>query len=292
MKKHKLVAVVGTLALTANLLLPGLVFGQAPQQGDLSVACSGASPTFSETPAATFDFTTDGVSGAITSSNTKVETYSDDNGNVLGFNIVSPAAANNGAEDRYIEAQDVRDYNGDSDPLNPPDPDECGNNGLHIDLAVINNPLDATAEGPTGSNTPIYFDSNPSADGGDYIPLTGVYVVSDATATSCPAGSTVTNGLCFRTSLSTTCQDSANCSATASAATYDVTTTNFATPETFTTALGSAANTPVTRTLVSVPDGSAVYGKVGTGTAFRADVPAFQPNGTYQLNLQYDVIAN
>jgi|GEM_PF-2092184 len=37
MKKHQIVAAVGTLALAANLLLPGLAFGQ--QQGTVDVGC-------------------------------------------------------------------------------------------------------------------------------------------------------------------------------------------------------------------------------------------------------------
>ncbi len=44
MKKHQIVAVVGTLALAANLLLPGLAFGQ--QNGQVQINCpSSAGPT-------------------------------------------------------------------------------------------------------------------------------------------------------------------------------------------------------------------------------------------------------
>lgn len=83
MKKHKIVAIVGTLVMTSNFLFPGLVFGQANQQGDLNIGCSGASPTFSEVPAATFDFSTNGLGGTITSSNAVVSTYSNPTGDLF-----------------------------------------------------------------------------------------------------------------------------------------------------------------------------------------------------------------
>ncbi len=269
MKKHKLAAVVGTLALTANLLLPGLAFGAQDQTGSLSIACDNTAPSFSEVPATSFDFSTDGAGGPITSSNDIEETYSDPAGEL----------DNVGGEDRYLEVQDVRDFNGSS---------ECGNDGLHVELTVVEDPDNTDS---------VYFDSDPNNAGGYFIPLTGVYFVTSAGTIggTCPAGSTITNGVCFRSG--TYCQDGTadSCSDTQNAAIYNAASTAFTTPATFTTALGTAANTVAGRTLLNFngtaenATDAAIYGKAGVGVAFRADVPAFQPNGTYQLNLQYDV---
>jgi hypothetical protein len=59
MKKHNAVAVVGTLALLANLLVPGLAFGQN-QTGTAQLNCSATAPSISVTPATAFNFTSDG----------------------------------------------------------------------------------------------------------------------------------------------------------------------------------------------------------------------------------------
>jgi len=63
MKKHYLVAIIGTLALVANLLVPGLAFGQSqqggteqvncPDPGDVSITTAPESVTFQPTPSPT-----------------------------------------------------------------------------------------------------------------------------------------------------------------------------------------------------------------------------------------------
>jgi len=51
MKKHKLIATVGTLALLANILVPGLAFGQSDQTASQTIDCqAGRTLSITETP--------------------------------------------------------------------------------------------------------------------------------------------------------------------------------------------------------------------------------------------------
>jgi hypothetical protein len=256
MKKHNVVALVGTLALLANLLVPGLAFGQA-QTGTATLTCSATAPTFTVEPEAAFDFQADGNTVAdIVSSNVAVSVYN------------NPAAVlGTGAGTDYIEVQDVRD------------PSESGcNEGLTVVLHATDPDTDT-----------LYFDGG---TGDFYIPLNTTYFVTSSD--TCPAGSTEAGDVCFDdTALcgNTDGNPATDCDATDGTALFDYTGTAFTTIGTFTgvanSTLGTAANTPADRTILSFADNNELYGKAGVGIAYATTLRAGQPYGTYTMNLEY-----
>lgn len=264
MKKQSLVAAIGTFALAANVLLPGLAFGQSNQTGTADIACNTTNPTFNLTPAAAVTFSGDGAGSAI---------YAQLGGQ-QAYNNAAGALTTTTGED-YISVVDVRD------------PSSAGcNDGLTLALNVI--------DGSDADGT--YFDSAPGAAGGDFLPLDQLYYVT--TADTCAAGATenTTNGICFDNSALCGAGDgnpAAACGNTHGTTIADYTGTAFTTLTTFTTdadsALGTAANTPATRNVLVFADGTELFGEAGFGVSYAVDIPANQETGTYVVELQYTV---
>jgi hypothetical protein len=264
MKKHNVVALVGTLALLANLLVPGLAFGAdtAGQAGTLSTICGGATTaSFSITPAASFTFWPDGSAGLMYSSISAQQAYNNPNGAALTVTTGND----------YIEVTDTR---------NPSGP-TCSD-GFTVTLAALN---------PGNPTETRFFDSNDGIATGNYIPLTDTYVVSNSD--TCPAGSTEVGDVCF--DAAALCGNGENliasaCQSADGTTSSDYTGTDFATLATFTAAgdaLGSAANTPTTLNVLSFADNAELFGKAGLGVSYGVNIPGGTPAGTYTLNLQY-----
>ena len=144
MKKQNLIALVGVVALVANLLLPGLAFGQADdtstQQGTAQIACStGGVVAFSpDTTMDDFSFYADSEALTKIQQGTTDVTY--------GFSNKTSADAEPTHLNRFISVYDPRDPR---DPL-------CANGGIQVDVSA----LDSNDDGN-------YFDGE---DGVDAIP--------------------------------------------------------------------------------------------------------------------------
>lgn len=265
MKKQTLVATLGTLALAANVLLPGLAFGQQ-QTGTADVTCSTTAPAFTVTPAAAFTFYPDGSSGTIYSSSSQQQAFNNPNGAALG----------NSAGTDYLQVNDVRD------------PSAAGcNNGLTLTVAV--------QDGSDGDG--CYFDAAPTTGVGpcadDFIPLNDLYVVSSNDG--CPAGTTAgASGICFDSSALCGAGDgnvATACAGTEGSTGVDYAGTSFATLATYTTdgAAFGTANTPnVTPTSVfAFADGTELFGEAGVATSYAVDIDAGTQTGTYVVEILY-----
>lgn len=285
MKKQTLVASIGTLALAANVLLPGLAFGQEDQVGTLDIGC-GDAPAFTAVPATTFNFTADGDQtitpglNDLTVSASAQNAFSDDAGNL----------ENDAGVDRYLQVSDNRD------PAEP----TCNNDGLTVDVRIIADPTNS-------DNDDRLFETDPTIDADPFIDLQDLYVLSavGSTGQTCPAGTAVggssNNGICFSTgSLCGTGDNSATvtCDGTngGSAPLNYTTDTAFDQIATFTgsgTALGDSdvttpgedTSTPVV--VLSFADSAELFGEAGLATAFGLVIDAAQQAGTYEANLQY-----
>lgn len=265
MKKHNVVAMVGTLALLANLLVPGLAFGQdtAGQAGTLSTVCGAATTaSFSITPAAAFTFYPDGSSGLMYSSISDQQAYNNPNAAALTVTTGND----------YIEVTDTR---------NPSGP-TCSD-GFTVTLAALN---------PGSASESRYFDSNDGNASGNYIPLNETYFVSNSD--TCPGGSTEVGDVCF--DAAALCGNGENliasaCQSADGVTSSDYTGTDFATLATFTggnaDTLGSDVNTPTTLNVLQFADNAELFGKAGLGVSYGVNIPGGTPAGTYTLNLQY-----
>jgi hypothetical protein len=261
MKKQTLVAVIGTLALAANILLPSLAFGQATetQTGTADILCDTTAPSFSSTPAATFSFYGDGSSTSIYASNIDQQAFNNPNG--------APLDSGDNTDSSYL-----------NDGRNPEVLD-C-NNGLTFTVTV----QDGTdADG-------IYFDANPTGAGGDFIELEDLMVVSSSD--NCLVGHTeAAQGICF--------DDLALCGqgdgvtpvacTTEGSTSVDYTGTSFATWATYTgngATLGTT-NTPSSTTLMSFADGSELFGRAGLATSYGVYIDGGDKVGTYVVEILY-----
>lgn len=267
MKRQHLVATLGTLALAANLLLPGLALGQvdANQTGTATVACNNVDPMFYTTDNEiddAFNFYEDGTSGTIYASFSSTNVFNNPTGSEL-----SPGTT----DGDFIEILDQRD------------PSESGcNDGLTLTVTVED---DGTADGRI-------FDSNPAGASGYSIPLTGVYYVSDGD--TCPATYTNFNNICFKSTALCGEGDgvtAVTCDATDGVAGDSVYTggNDYAEIATYTAAgaLGTGPNVPDTHSVFSFADGDELYGIATTGVSYATTIPGGQPAGTYVLNIVY-----
>ena len=95
-----MVAAIGTLALVANLLVPGLTHAAVtnPQTGTAIIGCSTDAPSFSVTPSSAFSFYGDGSSTAITASFSDQKAFNNPDGDL-----------NSAADTNYIQVHDGRD---------------------------------------------------------------------------------------------------------------------------------------------------------------------------------------
>lgn len=273
MKKQTLVATIGTLALLANILLPGLAFGQAGQTARTSITCDPTSPSYVFTPAAVAELSSDGVGGTV---------YS----RLAAQNVFNQGAGIN------LTATDAADYVSVTDPRDPSAP--LCNDGLTVTMA----PIDTDEDG-------CFFETAPTVDGDtdldgicdegedNFIPLDQFYYITSSD--TCMAGGTENNttGLCFASGTlcgegdgtpATACTEATDGSTSGGA---DYTGTAFATIATFTSSatgsLGSAENTAAIRTILDFDDGDELYGTAGTGIAYAATTTANQETGVYQL---------
>jgi hypothetical protein len=276
MKKHNVVALVGTLALLANLLVPGLVSAADPlQQGTADIRCSENTAGITVTPDAGFDFTSDGTQPAgasnyLYASSSAQYAYN----NNLDTDISTAAGGD------YIEVNDPRD----------PSAVTC-NEGLILQLAAID---DTTADG-------AIFESG---DTGVVIPLDGVRMVTSADY--CPATYTKINNICFApTALcgagsgvqATTC--AAGDGAVATGLNYSG--IDFGGATAWTTYNANAANqrlgtsnTPTVKNVITfennATNGHGLYGNAGLAFSYGVEIPASKQAGTYVLNLQYTLL--
>lgn len=91
MKKHNIIALIGVLALTANLLIPGLAFGQ--QTGILGVDCPAPGGTSAPTPPSTVTFDSLPASSSAQSS---YDSLLDNSNPLPAANLLSVADADSG----------------------------------------------------------------------------------------------------------------------------------------------------------------------------------------------------
>jgi len=273
MKKHNILALVGTLALLANLLVPGLASADtAGQSGTVSLTCLNNSYSFSVTPARSFDFKrpnqTDGTTFLPNMYSSTSVQYAFNNVNGTDLNV-------SGNNHDYVEVQDQRD---------PSDP-SC-NTGLTVTLHAIN-PGHATQVADTR-----YFDDADGTAAGHSIPLNTTYVLTSAHA--CPAGSTVKGGdVCFdNTAL---CGKGSGVQPGACDGTEGLTAADYSSGTAFATLtsfpangkLGSAADTAADIAVLGFASTHELYGKAGVGVTYGTTIPAGQPSGVYTLNLEY-----
>jgi hypothetical protein len=257
MKKHQVIALVGTLALLANLIVPGLAFGQVPQAqtGTADIGCSLTAPAYTAVvPAAAFDFTTDGANlnpgvNSLVASN--VEQYA--------FNTANGAELNFATGNDYVQINDIRDPS----------------------LAGCNDGLTLTLEESDNS----FADA-----GGHSIPITDLKIVT-STAACVTAGGYAVNGICY--DADALCgEGDPTAAATCTIAdgtsiamhTGDTLWNDIATYDTDGVNLDSAGGAKV---LISAPDDHEIYGKAAVGVAFGLRIPAAQPSGTYTADLVY-----
>jgi hypothetical protein len=255
MKKHHVLAMVGTLALLVNLLVPGLSFAAGEgQEGTATLTCLTDVPTFSIRPDTAFAFTETGDEaspGNLYSKLTDQQAFKDPAGALtLG------ADQANGND--FIQVEDKRD---------PADSGDC-NTGLRVEVVE---------DGTTfvGTNT------------SQTLPLTGVYVVSDPTAC---AGGSVLNAVClaagakcgkgFNTPVDT-CAD-----ADEGVAPTDAPNTSFATWATF-TGVNKAMDSA--KVILRFDQTAELLGKAGVATSFAVNIPGGKPADVYTLGLTYTV---
>lgn len=271
MKKHRVVAAIGTFAFAFNLILPSLVLGQTDdQQGSLNLGCGGIA--FNRIPE-NFSFSEDGQGGAVTSPLNQTAVFSDANNDFLSQN-------------RLITVQDLRDFN----DVN------CDNNGFSVTVAVVDDPTadgEYFASGVNGDENSIPLSITAGEDDGL---LVGTTVITDDGP---PTNYAVNAGVNGRFIEYTGTQYNG----VAPLILVDLgTNQNFATYSTFTdesdNALGSAANTPIGAITLFQTNGAggvagndnALYGEIGVAPVYAAQIPGLQPAGNdYTLYLQYEL---
>ena len=268
MKKHNIIALIGVLALTANLLIPGLAFGQAEQTGTLDLMCDPANPSFAVAPVASFAFTSDGAGATVNSSSVTQYAYKD-----------AVAITD------LIEFLDVRD----------PSALDC-NTGLTLDVAAESTDADD-----------CYFEMSPgtpNATCGPTIPLDGVYAVTSNghdgnSGNFCPSGyfQSISSSLCFEPDA--LCGNRYNinpCDNTygttpLTIATLDADLADITTWGGFESPLGTAPNTPESSINLVLFNGSAIsdslYGQAAIGVTYAVEIPPTAQSGSYTLELLY-----
>ena len=264
MKKYKVVALVGTLALLANLLVPGLAFG-ADITGTLGITCNTTPAGFTLTPGS-FTFYGDGSSTPIISQVTAQWAY----GNPNGFPLSTTDLTGD-----YFEITDVRD----------PSALNC-NNGVNVTVTPGN-----FADATTLIQIPLASTYVVSSNGSASLPI-------------CPATSDTERGkICIDVSsfcgrgngvANSTCASGDGVASTANLDYIDASDENFfATPGTYSVNLSGGAKTIVNFVDCGAGPCSAgareLYGSAGVALAYAVNVPGGQAAGTYVLPLTYTV---
>ena len=273
MKKQQLVATLGTLALAANLLLPGLALGQgaANQTGSAAIGCN-SSLSFTLTPASTFSFYTDGISAPIGSSLTTASN---------AFNNPNGAALTVANNNDFIQVEDLRD----------PTDVACGNNGLTLTVNVTDQ---TDGDGRIFDSSPLVNDVS-----GTFIPLEDLFVLSDNQ--TCASGTNYNNSadtICFDTTAicgdgtgtaTTNCQASANQGVNTN---INVAAgNNYATIGNFSAYFGTGNSIGTALSVFEFSNGWELYGKAGVGVSYAVHIPAAQPAGVYQADIVYTLAA-
>lgn len=267
MKKQNVVATLGTLALVANLLLPGMAFGQADQTGSANIGCG--TLTFNSTPA-DFNFSPDAVGGIIEVPTSTLDVYSP-------IDTVAPEA------DKVLSVRDYRDYNN----------VDCFNDGFTVTVEVVDDTTDDGLYFASGAAQDENFIPLGSGSEDDFVVVATTGECEDSSATACGLTETgdSTDGFYVHDPATTYETPLAFPTLQFSVGANDGT-TNYAARTTYTDEtgnnLGTANNTPsAARTLMSVASGEGVFGEVGFVPVYSAQVPALQPTGGYVLNLEY-----
>lgn len=256
MKKHQLLALVGTLALLVNLLVPGMAFGAAPesQSGTATLSCDTVTggPSVTIAPALTFAFGPTGGAGTMYAQLAPQNAFKDPAG------ALSEGASQAVGND-YIVVSDGRD---------PSDVSDC-NTGLRVTVA----------ENGTFFRGAKYATTNAE------IPLANVWVVSSSSG--CTGGSVI-NNICVKTgalcgqgvnNTPATCTDEGVTDANTAG-------TAFATLTTFTSS-GPNLNLTSARNILQYTQDNELLGSAGVGTSFAVTIPGNTPTDVYTLNLIY-----
>ena len=274
MKKQTLVATLGTLALLANVLLPGLAFGQT-QTGTADIGCNGSSPTTSITPNPSLGFFSDGVSTDPLRQAAVGYAFTDDNGNDLDTTDTTG---------RFISVDDDRDVRG---------PADCANTGYELTLAI---------QAETDGDFKLFETDRTAANGvtDTTIPTTGLRFLTSNDA--CPAGwFEDSNGVCY--AADAYCNDDDDlCSASgANTATATFNVEGNTAFETFATypvgsVLGSGTpgtdEAPVAALTIldtATAAGAEVYNEAGVSVAYATEIPSYQAPGSYSVIFVYSV---
>ncbi len=267
MKKQNLIALVGVIALMANLVLPNLAFGQSTQEGQYGTAeitgCTG-SPSFDATLTNidSFDFLVGGTQ-AIAQGTGVQNTFSNENVTDEAIPEVS----------RKIVVYDPRD---------PRDP-TCTTNGVTVDIRAYDEDTDGKMFENTDGSQYI-----PTSDGeGNYlwVGTSNVWVPTDFTA-----GTTSQVFYGSANEYLTYC-DSANFSCDGLITAANDIGEVFNNYSTFTGLTGNnltffgtgEEENPVT---VMDADGTAAFiGYAGLNAHFAQQIPALQASGIYKVNI-------
>ena len=288
MKKQTLVATLGTLALAANVLLPGLAFGQTDQQtGTLDIECSPSDLGFSGSPT-DFNFVNSG-GGTLIQQNSAIDAFSHQAGQPLTNGLAATAS-------EHLSVTSPDDFR------NP----TCGNNGFTLDVRVIDNPGGTDTDGR-------FFETDSTVDTDPFIPLDTFKVLTQARQNSgasneigCFSNFTAqANGICFENTAF--CNDGTDtavaCDGSQGTAAEDYASPglNFNDTETdgtpgttnySTSPLGTSAGTDSSSAveIMSFGNGEELLGQVQFGTAFTVNLPANQASGTYTAFIQYTLV--
>jgi hypothetical protein len=258
MKKHHVVALIGTLALLANLIIPGLAFGQVPQAqtGTADIGCSATAPAYTAiVPAAAFNFTRDGEAlnpgvNSLVASNVEQYAFNNPTGANLDFNTGND----------YVQIIDIRD----------PSLHNC-NNGLTLTLSL----------------TPPFE----TADHAHNIPTDDLHIVTNPAACSNIPPNSEFNGICYDSAALCGAGDG-NAAAACSGNDGD-SVGNYADPGheyrfgEIATYNASGVDLGSDQNIMDFPDGGELFGKASIGVSYGLVIPAAQPAGTYTAELVY-----
>lgn len=297
MKKQNLIALVGVVAIMANLLLPSLAFGQVgsqQQQGTAEITCdSAASPSFYmltqengplvTTDIANFNFYVDGTQEAIVQSGVTQQVYSDQD-DVVGIEMIP---------NRFLEIFDPRD------PRASVGPAPC-NTGIKVDVRAV----------PVSGKTHTFADESDlhyiTMDGSTnlYIATTNGYNSDNAL---CPEGFNpgLDNSMCWSVQDGVHGRGGAWCN-TPGAGDECTDTGLFATSQQilgtdndFATAdaiknvnssvgyLATDTGTPTEHPVDILNGDTGWLGYAGTNSVFSLDIPAYQTAGKYTTTIVY-----
>ncbi|MBD3327745.1 hypothetical protein GF340_00400 [Candidatus Peregrinibacteria bacterium] len=254
MNKKYIVATVGTLALAANIILPGLAFGQNSQTGTQELTCGAFGIT-----SATSDFAFDALSVAPIDQ-PSFGAFIDP----AGSNITYQDGTNDVPAEAVIEFFDYR----------VPGCDGGGLDGFNVQVSALTDFTSGSDTIPVSGN--LFVATTPQATNPDNAryTLTGTapnemyYDADDYVALPSP---TYDVTLPYNVGTSTTPVD------LEAAGTFD-----------------SALNIPVSPSVGTIavkPSTGSAFGEMAVGVAYNLNVPASTPSGTYSTTIEYTLIA-